>query len=156
MTDFADFLPEADKPKPGIDLGALSTTTACDKGYEMELLHPATAAPLGVFISVVGRDSTVFRRYIRDKANERLRMQATSRARIKNEVTTVEQAEAEVVDLIAACTTGWRTGDVPSITRNGNALEFSPANARVLYQQETWIREQADEAIGDLNNFFGN
>lgn len=131
-----------------IDLAALSTATACDKGFEMELLHPVTRVGLGVFISVVGKDSVIFKGHVRAKANERLRKTAEAGRRGREgDPITVEGAEKDTIDLLAACTTAWR-----NVTFEGAALEFSADNARRLYG-ESWIREQVDEAVGDLGNF---
>jgi len=136
-----------------IDLADFSTTTACDKGFELELRHPATKAPLGVFLTVLGKDSKTFKDHIRSKTNERLRKDMMARNRGKDaEPSTVEQIERETIELLSICTLGWRTGDAPTITMGGKVLEFSEANARLVYAEE-WIRNQADEAIGDLGNF---
>lgn len=136
-----------------IDLASISAKEACNKGYELELRHPVSLARLGVFISVVGSESDTFQGHVRRKANERLRKQfADQRKGRGEEAPTVEEVEANAIELLAACTTGWRTGDKPTITLAGEDLPFCEANARQLYA-EKWIREQVDEAIGDLGNF---
>lgn len=136
-----------------IDLASLSAKAACESGYELELLHPATREPLGVFISVVGSEAEAFQGYVRKRANDRLRKQFANQRKAVEEIPTVEQAEKDAIALLAACTTGWRTGDTPTITHGGKPLEFNDVNARFIYA-ERWIREQVDEAIGDLGNFF--
>lgn len=144
MTD----TPIEPKAKP-IDLASLDLTAAADKGFELELLHPVTKAPLGVFVGLVGKDSTVFREHVRRTANDRLRKQAMQQRRGKDvDVPTVEKIEAEAIELLAACTTGWR-----NLEYRGVSLPFSAVNARVIYTDLPWIREQVDEAIGDLENF---
>jgi hypothetical protein len=131
-----------------IDLRSLDTAAACDKGFELELVHPITKAPLGQFISVVGKDSAAFRDHVRRSANDRLRKQAMMQRRGKDaDVPTVEQIEAEAVDLLVACTTGFRDVDY------GGPFEFNEANAKKLYTEQAWVRAQVDEAIGDLENF---
>ena len=132
-----------------LDLADLNTTAAADKGFELELLHPVSKAALGVFVGLVGKDSTAFRDHIRRSANERLRKQAMQQRRGKEiEVLTMERIEADAIELLAVSTTGWR-----GVTYKGEDLPFSAANARLLYTEMTWVREQIDEAIGDLENF---
>lgn len=138
-----------------IDLASLSAKEACEKGFELELQHPVTSAPLGVFLSVVGSESETYQAHVRKKANERLRKQYEGRSKGRDEAPTVEKAEAAALDLLAACITGWRTADVQTVTHGGKALEFSPANARFLLA-EKWIRNQVDEAVHDLGNFIGS
>jgi hypothetical protein len=131
-----------------IDLASLSTSAACDKGYELELTHPVTHDALGVFITVLGKDSSAFKQFIRTKANERIRRDLANQRRGKEaDAPTVEQAERDAVELLVACTTGWR-----NVEFGGVKLEFTPENAAKLYQ-EGWIRAQVDEAVGDLGNF---
>jgi hypothetical protein len=136
-------------PAKTIDLSSLDIIAAADKGFELELLHPATKAPLGVFVSLVGKDSTVFREHIRRNGNDRLRKQALQQRRGKDvDVPTYEKIEAEAIELLAVCTTGWRNVEYRGVT-----LPFSQVNAAVIYRDLPWIREQVDEAIGDIENF---
>lgn len=132
-----------------LDLATLDTVAACDKGAEIELRHPVTTAPLGVFISIVGRDSSVFKEYIRNRVNDKLRRDALDKKRGRDEVVpTMEESEAESIELVTLCTTGWR-----NVTYKGTELAFNVANALMLYAEMPWIRRQVDEAIGDLENF---
>lgn len=136
-----------------IDLASISAKTACNKGYELELTHPVSLEPLGVFIRVVGSESDAFQGHVRKHANAvlRERFAAQQRGR-KEDAPTVERAEAETIDLLVACTTGWRTGDAPVIEWAGEKLDFTDGNVRRLYA-EKWIRAQVDDAIGELGNF---
>lgn len=137
-----------------LDLASLDTVAACDAGAEIELLHPTTDAPLGIFISVLGRDSRVFKDYTRQSINTRLRKEAVNRKRGRDpEVATVEAAEEDSTAALVACTQGWRTGDVKTLLFKGQALPFSPPNALLVYNALPWIKRQVDEGIGDLANF---
>ena len=136
-----------------VDLADLNAREASEKGYELELRHPVSREPLGVFITIVGAESETARTYLRKKANERLREEFTNQRKGKdNEPPTVEKAEAEAIALLAACTKSWRTGDAPTVTHGGKALECSEANARFLYG-ERWVRSQIDDAWSELGNF---
>lgn len=136
------------------DLASLDTAAACDKGAEIEFLHPATGAPLGIFVTVLGTDSQAYRDFVRRTTNENIVNSAQARKRGKDpEVPTVEKAEQRGLDLLIACTTSWRTGDKPIVCLDGTELPFTPENARTVYKRFSWMQTQADEAIGDLKNF---
>lgn len=137
-----------------IDLASLDTTAACNQGFEVELKHPATNKPVGIFWKVVGRDSDIFREYIREKANDRIRREAAALKRGKElEVRTVEQAESDNIELMTVCSTGWRTEEGSTLKFNGQELEFNVPNAKAVLTALPWIRNQLDAVIGDLENF---
>lgn len=131
----------------GFDIAALDTISACNKPAEVEIFHPATGAPTGVFISILGKDSDVFRGRMRAIAEEGL---AASAAGAKDRQ---DEAERRTIETLAAATTGWRTGDEQVLILSGERLEFSEANARRVYQSILPIREQASSAIYNLDLF---
>lgn len=149
----------------GLDIASLDTVEASDKGARIELKHPTTGDPLGVFITVLGKHSHTFRDIVRDRINKRVREEANAARRGKPAtLKTAEVQEAEGVELLAACTTGWDTeskvegepGKVtssPTMTFRGEQLPFNMANAIRVYSEILWVREQVDAAIGDLENF---
>ncbi len=145
-----------------IDLADMDTGAASDKGAEIELRHPTTNAKLGMFISVLGKDSEVFREHTKHRANERLRREAMAERTGKPlDPPTAEEAEEKAVELLTLCTTGWRQetkeGDEvkseASLFYKGEKLAFNVANCKRLYAEQLWIRRQVDVAIGDLENF---
>lgn len=132
-----------------LDLSSLDTVAACDKGAKIELRHPVTNEPLGVFITVLGRDSQAFRDHMRTAINDRLRRESVAKRRGREpDLMTVEVGEAEAIDLLVVCTVGWE-----GVTYKGQPLEFSVPNAKTLYADLPWVRSQVDAAIGDLENF---
>ena len=148
MTDTVSNTEPKAKTK-SVDLASLDLTAAAEKGFDLELLHPVTKEPLGTFISIVGKDSATFRNHVRKTGNERLRKQAANQRRgAEVEVPTIEKIEADAVELLAVCTTGWR-----NLNFRGVELPFSTVNAKVIYTELPWIREQVDQAIGDVENF---
>lgn len=139
-----------------IDLASLDAATPCNEGAEIELTHPVSGAPVGVHITVLGKFSKVFIDHTRRNSNEYLRKAQMLKKRGKDEETpTIEKFEEKSIELLVACTVGWRTGDKKTITFEGQALEFTPTNAAMLYSSPklSWIRAQVDEAIADLGNF---
>lgn len=142
------------KKTAAIDLASIDTVAACNQGVEVELRHPATNEPLGIFWTVLGRDSDTYNDYIRDKVNAMLRKKALAEKRGRDlEIRTLEDAEAENIETLIVCSTGWRTGDKQVICFGGQELEFNVANAKKILTERAWIRKQLDEAIGDLSNF---
>lgn len=138
-----------------LDLASLDTVAACNDGAEIELLHPTTRAPLGIYIRVYGKDSDAFRKHLRQSVNARLRKTALERKRGAPDIPTVEAGEEEAIAALAACTINWRTNDQHFIVFAGEQLLCSSANAVKIYSRLPWIKEQIDEAIADLENFLG-
>lgn len=142
------------KKNESFDLASIDTVAACNKGYEVELKHPATNEPIGIFWSVLGSDSDTFRDYMKEATNAKLRKDAMARKRGKDvEVRTVEEAEKETIDLLTLCSLGWRSTDSSAIKFKGEDLAFNVPNVRRVLTELPWIRRQIDEAIGDLENF---
>lgn len=143
------------KPKSeAFDLSSLDVTNKSDAGVEIELTHPVTNKPLGIFVTVRGKESSVFREHIRDKTNANVRRNAMAQRRGKDiEMPTAEQMERDATDLLILCTVGWRSGEGPTITFEGQPLEFTVPNARLIYERLTWVRSQVDEAIGSFELF---
>jgi len=141
-----------------VDLSSLNTSKASDKGAEIEILHPTTNKPLGIFITVLGKDSQVFREHMRDSVNASMRKQALAQRRGKVlDPVLAEQVEREAIELLALCTKSWREseegGDKPTLTFEGSELECNPKNAITIYTELLFIRRQIDDAVGDLENF---
>jgi hypothetical protein len=134
---------------PVVDLASLDTVAACDKGAEVELRHPTKGTGLGMFISVLGRDSSVFKNTSRNTVDQRLRRDALQARRGREaEVRTTAEIEQTNMELLVACTTGWR-----NIRHNGELLAFNAANVEMIYRAYPWIYDQINDAIGSLENF---
>jgi hypothetical protein len=127
----------------GFDLAAIDTVAACNKPFELEIIHPVTGNGLGVFISIVGKDSDVYRKRIKALADESI----TRNARGKG-MKLVDKIEEDNIAALVAVTTGWR-----NVVLDGKALEFNPGNARTLYTRILPIREQVQEAVNNIENF---
>lgn len=137
-----------------MDLGKLDTRSAADEGAFLHLRHPKTDAPLHdeatgepVGITLLGKDSSVYRSIERSQANRRLeRLGRTGGAPL-----TADEIEANTLELLVGC-----TKNLHHIVL-GEPLTFSPANAKKLYTAgPPWIREQVDVFIGTRANFLGD
>lgn len=138
----------ASAPAPVFDLSSLDTVKACNAGAEIELLHPVTKRPLGMFISILGKDSDAFNSYVEHSTDEDFRKAFQAQRKNKTpEPKYLAERKAESVALMVACTTGFR-----NVVFNG-PVTFSEANATKLYTELPWVKEQVDAAIVDYENF---
>lgn len=133
--------------KAKFDLTSLDTTAACNKPFDLTIVHPVTQEKTDVVISVVGKDSDAYRSKIKAMANESLRREATLRPG-KADVQNIDKLEAKNIDALVAATVGWK-----NVGLDGVELEFNAANVRTVYTRILPIREQVLEAINDLENF---
>lgn len=132
-----------------IDLSTLDV--AGDNGAEIELLHPVKRTPINVFITVVGQNSKQFRNIVAETTNRDRREGFLAQKRGKPvDPKTAEQSQAEATELLATCTIGFR-----NVVYKGAPFPYSHDNAVKLYSDSglSWIRNQVDEAIIDLENF---
>ncbi len=137
-------------------LDNLDIATPSNEGVEIELLHPTTREPLGMFITVLGKYSQAFIDHQRKATNEYLRKAQQLKKRGKeDDPQTAEKFEKSNIELLVACTASWRTGTIPTLNFEGEDRPCTKANAELLYASPkwAWLRAQVDEEIGDIANF---
>lgn len=147
MTDITETKKNAPTLAQGLtSLEVLDTRAACDKPYRFQPTHPLTGDPLaGMFIDVLGRDSTAFREFTAER-NDR-RVQKATRGQVKT--LTTEELEDQKIELLVVLTAGWE-----GVSLDGKTpLEFNVANAKALYKRFGWLAAQVDDVAGDLSNF---
>jgi hypothetical protein len=133
-----------------IALDDLDTVAASSKAAKMELRHPVTKAPLGQFIWVYGKDSEQVSEYTRELVNANIRKQAAMERRGETpDPGTVEEGEKRSINILVAA-----TADFEGVNYDGQEpYPFSAQNARKLYSERKWVREQVDAFMGNLENF---
>lgn len=130
-----------------MDLSSLDTRKPADDGADMQLRHPGTDAVLtqddgkAISITLAGSDSDRYQRAQRSQANRRLN------AGVRRKLT-IEELESDTIELLVACTIRW-----DGVKVGGKVLECNADNARKLYRDYQWIREQANAFIGERANF---
>lgn len=149
-----------------MDLKDFDVVSGANEGFELQLVNYKTQEPLPLFVTVLGRDSDAFRRVQADQQRRRLaKMTKGNVVRVGS--VSAEELEADAIDLLAACTVGWREELAPegsavpegsrhekkTLTVRGEELTCTRANAARLYADFPWIREQVDAAVGDRANF---
>lgn len=138
-------------------LDKLDIATPSDNGTEIELLHPVTKEPVGIFISVVGRHSEVYAKQRRKIELEQI--EATKKLKDKDKLASMldsEETKRRGVNLLAACVTGWRVvGDDGKESKtlhfDGQEHPFTTAAAvSVLSSRKwSWVYDQIDRAVHD-------
>jgi hypothetical protein len=136
--------------KKMIDLADLDTVSKANEGFDVPLFHPGTKEDLGITIRILGRDSERFQEVSRRQ--QRRRTAKLSKGGFRpgkaGSSLTPEELEAGTIELLAECTVGWSP-----ITIKGEDVPFSLENAKMLYKDYPWIREQVDDAMDDRANF---
>lgn len=130
----------------------LSKLAPAKEPYFVHLKHPVkgtvlmteeTNEPIGIF--VVGTDSDEYAECERNLLDQGL---ALAQARAQNQATVKPNIAERAIDTIAACVKSWK-----NITLDGNSLQCTPENVRLLITRFRWIREQLDREIGNRANF---
>lgn len=131
--------------------GFESLAVESDKPRELKLNHPLTGQPL---IDKTGKPAMLLLYGMDSEAAQKHKREATTRVlrrRNRNSVT-AEELEAQNVEFLVSLTAGWYL-----VNPAGEPVDFafSAQNARQLYSTRlmSWIREQADEFVGDRATF---
>lgn len=124
----------------GNDFASLDIGAAHDRGFEVEVLHPQTGAPLGSFITLLGEESDKVQAFMRKQINAELRKKGDS-------ANTIEALEATAIEKLVVATVSWR-----GVNWGNEELDCTPENARKIYANKR-IREQLFKEMADDANF---
>lgn len=134
-----------------IDLAVTDTVAACNKPIEIEIVHPTTRKPLGIFWSLVGKDSDIYRTQVHAAADENIRRQNAGLPPLNN---TLSKMEAKNVAALVAVTTGWRTNDKTGVVvLKGEELTFTIENVTRVLTELPAVREQVQEQVNNVGNW---
>jgi len=137
-----------------MDLAQLSTTSRSEQGAFLHLNHPATGLPLfndgeaPVGLVLRGMDSAIVLAKSRETTQKRIDGALAVGRRVRVDAAGVE---ADAVALLVVA-----TKEVRGLTVAGVPVGNTPADFKKLYNDFTWVREQADAFISDRANFLGN
>lgn len=112
----------------------------------LKLKHPLTGALTGAEIDLAG-PAHPQRKNLEFARARALRAKMAKSGRLE---TDPEDDEDYLLDRLAGITVGWR-----GIGKNGQAIAFSVAAARSLYEA-SWIRKQVEEYLRDDSNFLAS
>jgi len=124
------------------DLSQMEQTNLSDDGVWMEVEDPS-GNPLGIHLLLAGSDSKYYQQELRKQQNKALKKRRPGQMK-------AEEVENNNVELLAGCTLNWQGVDY-----QGQELECNRDNVRWLYKNQplAFIKDQADEFIGERSNF---
>jgi len=133
-----------------MDLSKLNVVEQANSGAALELLHPVTGEvltdekkePKAFYLKLLGSDSDVYRNQIK-RNFERNQNQSKGRNKPKLDI---DDAQRRAAELLAKCTTECY------MIEDGKPIECTSAEMVRLYLKYPWLREQAEEFIGDRGN----
>lgn len=145
---------KVETPINGFSLDSLDSRSKADEGVEIEIIAP-DGVGTGFMLSLLGEDSKEYRRVQEEQRKRIFRgaMRGTAQAAPKVEEQ-LAQIDDHALNLLVACTRGWRMANGNIVTFRGAPLPYSKDNARRLYTEgPPIVREQAERAIKDRANF---
>lgn len=133
------------------DLASLAISgSGKDEGSWMAVIHPATGLPLEtidgspVRIRLVSLQSDACKRLTAQFHNQREKKRLANRKYFPS----AEEIQENALEMLITATV-----EFDGVTFNGKELLCSPENARTLYSQLPWLREQAERFLEDWANF---
>ena len=131
-----------------MNLAKYDTKEKSEAGIEVELTDPVTGEDIGVFLTILGPDSSKARE-IQKKVADRARLNAMRAKRNKN------TEDDDGVDLVAELVIGWRgmQFDPKSETDDVPELAFSKENVLMVLRALPWIAAQVTDAFQDRSLF---
>lgn len=123
-----------------VDLAQLDTAALAEEGAVLKLCHPTTGEELDITITLVGMDSSTYR-----KAEARL---TEKYRRQRGKTRGPEDYRRDAAETAAACTVGWQNVQV-----DGEDVLCTRENSKALYLRFPWMYEQVQAFIGDRQSF---
>lgn len=136
--------------KPKFSIAGIDPEAKANKGIEWEVVDPETGKGIGMFLTCLPSDSTVYKEQIHAKINAR--RQAEFEAQQSGNPLPPQLFEKDIeetINVLVACHTGWR-GIV--IDEEEGEIPFTPENARRLFSFD-FIRKQANEKVEKTKAF---
>ncbi len=112
----------------------------------VEILDPVTGEATGIKITVASPDSAQYRQVSLKVQNEQLQYAMKNKGK-----TTAERLVNNALEVLVGATVAWE-----GITEGGKELPCTPENVRKVYEEVGFIKDQVDEFVGDVRNFFKN
>ncbi len=123
-----------------IDLWDLDISQHAETGSKLTLHHPVSQQALAISLYLKGQDAPSYRRVIRKQIDWQI-------SEGKSDLTAAEM-ERHHIERLAAATIGW-----DEVLYKGAPLPFTEENAKTLYSEQIWIREQVQQFIEERANF---
>lgn len=107
----------------------------------MELYTP-DGTKTDIRINLVSRDSKTYKSRIRKLAEKNRR---------NSKGLSVADLESESMNIFVSCTIGWENVEV-----KGKAIECTPENVEMIFEEYPWIYDAVRDFIDDRTNFLSN
>ncbi|MAZ04067.1 MAG: hypothetical protein CMN56_13125 [Sneathiella sp.] len=127
-------------PKNVFDVAAFDLQARSEAGAPLTLRHPKTGEKLPAVIWLQGEDAENYRRTLRAQIDRQI-------SERKLELTAAELEERLIERLVAI------TQRFENIELNGVQCDGTPENAKKLYREQLWIRDQVVAFVEDRANF---
>ncbi|WP_340149988.1 hypothetical protein [uncultured Sneathiella sp.] len=127
-------------PKNVFDVAAFDLRARSEAGAPLTLRHPKTGEKLPAVIWLQGEDAENYRRTLRAQIDRQI-------SERKLELTAAELEERLIERLVAI------TQRFENIELNGVQCDGTPENAKKLYREQLWIRDQVVAFVEDRANF---
>lgn len=134
------------------DLPQVDTRTLSESGVDMpvkslqgEPLLARNGKPIA--IRLLGPDSGKYRALTRAQVRKRMAQMSDGKVSLTEEQ--FEEADRDIMDILAACTVGWSN----VLDTDGTEIAFSEENVRKLYANYPVVREQVDTFLANRANF---
>jgi hypothetical protein len=140
--------------KEVFDLGAFDSVTRSNEGIWIPILHPITGEETSTEFCMLGPDSAEYTAWQDEQAKktQEYMIREMANARLKKKRSATEQAQLDLetdIDLLCRLTKGWKEA-----RWNGEELEFTPENVRMVFSKNAVIRLQLRRDIEDRERFF--
>lgn len=113
---------------------------------EIEIIHPATKEPLGIFISLMSPDDDRMLRLKKQIGDKRAQIES------KGKYLKTEELIRNRHMVLFTAITGWRwEGDAKF---KGEKPELNQKNAFEMFEELPWLVNQIDEQFSELESFF--
>jgi hypothetical protein len=130
-----------------MDLKKVDFVDGANSGFTLVVFDPATMVDTDISITVLGRDSDIYRQLAANQSRKRLGKMAKA-GRVTAGTMSLDEFENDAMELLVACTTAWE-----NISIDGVPVEYSKESARRVYKEYPFIKEQVEAAITDRANF---
>jgi len=127
----------------GYDLAELDTRAGSSAGAQIDLRHPGTDQPLGMWVRIMGPDADETQKIARDINRRRREVLAKDRRTERSS----EEHVADDIEFLVAVSIAWL------LVLDGAEVEFSKARAREVYERFPWIRRQLNLEAYNFANF---
>ena len=130
------------------DITKKNYSATAEVGYEHTVTLPGTDEPTDWKITIRGSESKTVKKFQRDTYKERKQKESMAARQGKIHEDSLEEIEKFGIDNAVIRVIGW-TG----FGRDGVEVPFTEENAREVFKEHGWVRDQVIEVSTNIFNF---